>query len=355
MTEFEQRLDKNVLSEFNHFLNKVNLRTCIEKGWTEDNYLAEDMDGNPCPALEKDVEYFHPVITMDDRMRYIAENIVTLPDSDISPYNKVCNTIISHFYGARGIHQTLTGISDPRKAHVDFEAIDSGDEEYTKHIQKMANHAKRKGTPLWGTTELHTSIQTAGRNFCRRKYGIEDRKMGPADVAEWVASFISDGTVDKLLEAKNLEEGFKILTSQPGIGEYYGYHCATSNSVNPAIKFDQDDPYVRPGPGARETCEKMFPGLNKKLYGDAIVWIRENQEKLLDVDFHPNMANIEANGKLVFENDQNELKCYGTEVAFCQFSVFLHLKENPSLAKKRKVARVQQDGDCAGNFMMTLF
>ena len=41
----------------------------------------------------------------------------------------------------------------------------------------------------------------------------------------------------------------------------------------------------------------------------------------------------------IFEDEQNELKSYGTEVSLCQYSVYCRLKANPHLIKKRKIAR----------------
>ena len=344
---FAEKVDMAVIKEFNHFLLKVNQRSCIKEGWIDEEYVGADMDGNIIPALGFDVEYFHPVITMDDRMRYIAENIVTLPDDKLCEHNKICNTIISHFYGARGIHQTLSGIKEPKEANLDFKSISDGDIEYTKHIQKNAKIAKSNGVPLWGTTELHTSIQTAGRNFCRLKYDDKTRPLHPADVAEWVASFISDGTTQKLLDAKGLKSAYDILTTHRGIGEYYGYHCSTSNSVNPGLNWDNDDEFVVPGPGARASVAIIFPGLDKKKYGEAIIWIRKNQKTLFpDLEFHEEMAHIVVGEANIFTCGQNELKCYGTEVACCQFHVYQHLKANPHLAKKRKVARIEDDSVC---------
>ena len=127
------------------------------------------------------------------------------------------------------------------------------------------------------------------------------------------------------------------------IGDYYGYHCSTSNSVNPKLNFSHDSKFVAPGPGACETLELMFPGLSKKEVplGERVVWIRENQKEILDIQFHKELWNYTTeNGIKIFEDEQNELKSYGTEVSLCQYSVYCRLKNNPHLIKKRKVARV---------------
>jgi hypothetical protein len=114
-----------VINDIGKFFNKVNERALYNLG------VLEKYDDGGEPALGETVEYFHPQITLDDRMRYIMENIVYAPTS---MNNIICNTIISHFYGARGIHQILTRDPNPKTALVDFERL-LIDEEYENKIK----------------------------------------------------------------------------------------------------------------------------------------------------------------------------------------------------------------------------
>ena len=346
-------LDWDVLKDYEHFVKMVNRRTLFQKGIV-DSYTPSD------PALGLEVEYFHPSITADDRMVYIMENIVTVPG--LKWQNVIGNTIISHFYGARGVHNILTGIDDDKKAHIDF--IKLGKEqlefkktevvgEYTKQLRKLAVQAKENKQKVWGTTELHTSIQTAGRRFVNEWYlgnARHDDKGTWSNVSEWIASWThlpskynpKKTVMQGMREAKDLSEGFAYLTGENMIGDYYGYHCSTSNSVNPKLNFSHDSKFVAPGPGAVETLELMFPNLSKKdvPLGERVVWIRENQKEILDIEFHKELWNYTStNGIKIFEDEQNELKSYGTEVSLCQYSVYCRLKNNPHLIKNRKVAR----------------
>ena len=56
------------------------------------------------------------------------------------------------------------------------------DKDYIQFIRNNLDKATKNKQPIWGTTELHTSIQTAARNFCRQKYNEPDRKFHPVDV-----------------------------------------------------------------------------------------------------------------------------------------------------------------------------
>lgn len=336
-------LDDKRWAELERFAHYVLLRTEVQYG-LRDIYEPPPND----PALGQDVEYFSFLITADDRMRYIMENIVTLPDSNVSPRNKICNTIISHFYGVRGIHQLVTDTKDVKKAHVDFEAIASGDEKYKKHMRDISNAAVAAKKKFWGSTELHTSLMGASRNYYRKKYNQPGALAHPYYMLEWVASFITDGLVDKMLASPSLKDTFNLLTSNSGVGEYYGYHCSTSNSVNPALAFDHDERFCVPGPGARGTLEYLFEPLKQKLgkkklpYGDLVCMIRDNQTTLFKkpLDIHKFYHNfIGSDGKPIFKDLQNELKVYTSEVMCCQFGVYRRLRDNPELVSRRKVAR----------------
>jgi hypothetical protein len=349
MKNFENYLDKELFKKFNYFLIKMNERSEFQYG-LRDRYIEPEND----PALGYEVEWFHPSILYDDRMRYIVENIVGLPDEKLSAKNKVGNTVISHFYGGRGIHQLVTGISDVKKAHVDFERLGNGDPEYLESLKENCRKAKQNHQKLYGTTELHTSLQTSGRNYCREKYGIPDKKSESTDILEWIGGWTVDGTVDQILnDTKSLKEMFTLLTKKPGIGEYYGYHCSTSNSVNPALPFDNDERFCAPGPGARWTLDRTFAKLKaetggKMPYGDLIIWVRENQHRLIEgLVMHPFCHNfVTESGVKIFKDEQDELKVYGTEVAHCQFGIYMYLTENPKLISKRKVARVEAEPLC---------
>ena len=348
-------IDHSILKDYERFVRKVNERTLFQRG------IISKYNSSGDPALGLEVEYFHPSITADDRMVYIMENIVSVPGLDWRDI--IGNTTISHFYGARGVHSVLTGIADPKRAHIDFVRL--GNEQiafkktrkvgkYTKHLRKLAREAKLKKKSIWGTTELHTSIQTAGRRFVNGWYKGNARHKDKgtwSNVSEWIASWThvkskhndSCTVMEGIKNSTNLQETFKYLTGETHIGEYYGYHCSTSNSINPALNFTHDDTFVAPGPGARETLDRMFPGLStrKVSYGDRVVWIRENQHKILNLKFDKSLWNYtNSYGITIFKDQQNELKSYGTEVSLCQYSVYCRLRSNPELISRRKVARV---------------
>lgn len=333
-----KHFDKEVGKDFNYFICKLNERVEWQFG-LRDSYNAPEN----IPALGEQVEYFHFMILGDDRMRYIAQNIVSMPDSQLSPPNKICNTLISHFYGARGIHQTVTGIDDALKAHVDFERM-LKDEKYRQSLRSNLENAQLKKIPIYGTTELRTSLFGAANAHMAAKYN-EPKNAHPGNILEWVADFITDGTIDQILRCKSLREMFKILTSKKGIGNYYGYHGATSNSVNPALPFDNDEKFVVPGPGSSKTARLMFPGLSEKevSLGDRVIWARENQSWILPgLKIHPFFFNLQDhNGKNIFENDITDITTYCMEVGMCQYGIFRRLREHPELANRRKVSRAE--------------
>ena len=65
-----RQFDKELMRDFNWFLRKVNERACIEQGFVDGVYEPVNRAGEEDWGLGRNVEYFHPTITLDDRMRY---------------------------------------------------------------------------------------------------------------------------------------------------------------------------------------------------------------------------------------------------------------------------------------------
>lgn len=331
--------NKEIMGDFNWFLYKVNQRACINHGYDDSKYEGVNRKGEIDYGLGINVEYFHPTITLDDRMRFIAENIST---ADISLFSIVCNTFISHFYGARGVHQLLTQTNDVSKCYADFDRIADNDQKYIQQLRSNLDYAKEMKYPIWGTTELHTSIQTSGRNYCRKKYNDPNRSFHPIDVCEWVASFRDNGVFEGMKSANHIGEIYKLLRTQPGIGDYYGFHAAASTSVLPQLKYHHDQKFVAPGPGAVYLINQLWPNSPKKLHAEAVYFLRENSDEIgltTNVNFHEKAQNIFVKGKPIFSEPQDGLKYYGTEVLCCQFGIYLQIRNDKKLCDKRKVSR----------------
>ena len=331
--------DKEIMQDFNWFLYKINQRACINIGYLDETYDEVNRFGEVDYGLGRDVEYFHPTITLDDRMRYIGQVIA---QADMSLFNILGNTIISHFYGARGVHQTVTGSNDPTNCWVDFDRVERNDQEYIQWLRETVEHeTKVNKKPVWGTTELHTAIQGSSRNFCREKYEDPERPFHTTDVIEWVASFKTIGLADKLLhKAIHIKHAYNELTKLKGIGEYYGFHCGASTSVLPQTRYHHDQRFVAPGPGARYTIKLMWPDAPAKYYDEAIYFLRENGDEIGltdNVHFHPKAYNIDN----IFQFPQDGLKYYGTEVVSCQFGIYLQIREDKKACERRKVSRIE--------------
>lgn len=327
-----EMVNMEVVDRIGYFFNKVNERSELNYGY-RDSY-----DSGGDEALGETVEYFHPHILYDDRMRYIMQNIVL---SDMSMDNIICNTIISHFYGARGIHQILTREPDPKKALIDFERL-LVDKEYENEIRKNIDDALSLGLGIYGTTELRTSLFGASNQWVSENRGVP-RNADKINILLWVAGFIPRGITKRMARVKSLEEMYNILTEIEGVGQYYGYHCSTSNSVNPNIPINHDEPFCMPGPGARLTLDMMFGEDCRVPHGERVIWFRENYKDLIgEIPLNENEWNMVVDGVKIFDQEQNELKTYGCEVGLCQFGVYHRLSSHPNLINKRKVARVNE-------------
>lgn len=339
--DWNGNIDKEILKDLNWFLYKINERACIQNGFIQTEYKPINRHGNEEYGLFESVEYFHPSITLDDRMRYICEYII--PNNNLSDFSKFGNTVISHFYGARGVHQVITGSNKKDDCFINFDEVSNNNLKYIDDLRNISEYNNKiLKKPVWGRTELHTSIQTAARNFCRKKYNDLSRKFYIFDVVEWVASFKNSGIYDKLLQSDHIKDSFGVLLTERGIGDYYGFHCSASTSVLPFLKYHHDQRFVAPGPGAQYALSLIWPQAPRNLYAEGIYFLRENSDLIGltdNVEFHEKSWNIND----VFLEPQNTLKYYGTEVLCCQFGIYQKIKNDKFLSEKRKVARLEEN------------
>ncbi len=328
--ELRERLNRELSDDIAFFFRKLNDRSKYKHGYT-DSY---DDEGEP--ALGLDVDYFHPQETQDDLMLNIMRNIVLNPL--VSPESRVCNTIVSHFYGGRGIHQTMLCQPDPTKAVVDFERL-SSDDEYRDAIDHNLKLGYNLGLPIYSKTELRTSLFGSANKFALETTGVKSAEK--INLLMWIASFIPNGVANRILTSESLEDVYKALTSLPGVGQYYGYNSGVANTLNPAINASHDEPFCVPGPGCRKTLDMMFGKGCKVKYGERVVWFRHNYEDFIGkFDLHPSSYNVEVDGVPIFSEPQDTLKVHGCEVALCQYGVFDRLRSEPKLAKRRVVPRL---------------
>ena len=335
LEKFFALCDVEKFRDFKYFVEQVNTRSEWQRGF-RDSYDYKEYGLNP------DVEYFHPMITYDDRMVYIMENIVT--SSKLSSTNKIGNTIISHFYGARGIHQIASANNDPKSAFVDFDNyFVSGERERVRRNLELAVKAK---LPIYGSTELRTSLFGAANKYQLQKFGPEADKVHPGNIMDWVAGLHHDkGVFEDMLKSNSASDTFNLLTKNEGIGAYYGYHCTTSNSVNPELKWDNDSNFVKPGPGAQYTLGLLFPKATSKQItsGELVIWFRHNQKffGFDEINIHESALNVlDQFGNKILTHDQNEMKTYGSEVGMCQYGIFCKIRNDRKMIDRRKVARV---------------
>jgi len=347
-------VDKELLHKMRMFTHNVQRTWEIHYGYRPaSHYIAPDK------ALGLEVEYFGFWVTSDDRLRHIAENITTNPTLPL--IDQVGNGLASHFYGARNVHQAMTGETDPKKALVNYTQLAEDQIQYKKtgkigtytlEIRQFLEDQKKKGIKFWGTTELHTSLQTGAKKWHNEFYpgDREDKtksKWSTNQVNEWIASWKNTGLLDKMISHSGLEQMCDLLGTEWGVGDYYKFHGGSDLSLCPQLNAYIDERYVIPGPGAIATLVQLFPDLSKKEVSlqDRIIWYRENQEYLIglpviDSRFHK----MEVNDISIFPELINEIKTTQAEVNHCQFGIYLHLLQNPKKIDKRKVARNSTSG-----------
>ena len=325
-TILRDAMDQEVVEDLGQFIHKV-----IRQGH-HNNGLIDDYTWDE-PALAPEVAYFNPQLTLEAGAQRIANYIVC---SDISLEEKICNTIVKHFYGPTEIHQIITGERDPAKALVDFARINE-DPEYAQRLDYNLNLAASLGIPVWDTTAVRTSLWGAANSYVTEIDKLNERSMNRVNLLRWIGTFLHNGLVDQIKEAESMKESFKIFTSMNGIGNYYGFHSSVTNSINPDVRFSHDDRFAVAGPGARATLTRLF-GKVKVKHDDQVVWFRENYEEFIGkVHVDPRAYNLDAREGFCFAEPQDGLKTSGTEVALCQYSVYTRLREKTHLIGRRRI------------------
>lgn len=315
------------LEELDFFLLEMHKR-----GLT-DYYCTEYTPPNE--RLAKSVMYFQPVMCAPSDRREVATHIIgsTKPEMK-SVYNRACNIFITFLYGPSSIYHTLSGKSNPADAFIDFERV-AKDPAYVTEIGANIAWARANGFKVWTTTELHTSIQTEARNFCRLKYNDPSRKADSLDLVEWVASWIADGSIDRIVGAKTLADAYNRITDIRGIGPYYAGNPVMMIASLPEASYSHEEAFCAPGGGAVNTLTWLYDGKVNPLKGIVNVWEHQHEWLPMSSSVPTEFHNMDLPYGSLFSTPQKRLTCNSLEVGMCQFSVYRKFETSPELIAKR--------------------
>jgi hypothetical protein len=324
-------LNKARLEEFKHFLRAMNARGLAD--WYGKPYETDE------PQLSSGVMYFSPVLLAPCDRREIAKNIVGIPNEVLSVENKVLNCTLSYLYGPSLTYTFVSGKAKPEEAHIHFDRLYE-DPEYVQEVKDNIAYARSQGHTMWTTYELHTSVQTASRNYYRTRYNDPTHKACDSDLLEWLASFLHDGTVDRILSAPTLQAGYDALTSVRGIGPYFGGNSILMIANMRETAYTHEEPFCAPGGGSIRTLnylfEDFFKAGGRMRPEQMIAWFWEHQDVLLDgVVIPQEFHNMEVSYGKLLAKDQTNYTCNSLEVGMCQFSVYCKFKQEPEAMKRR--------------------
>lgn len=328
--ELFKYVDMARIAELERYLDEMMLRGLSDHH--DIHYQA------PVAALEKSVMYFQSLLLTPCDRRMLARDIMGVPW--LSEEDKVCNASLSYWYGPTYILTYLTGITDSAKAHIDFDRVYS-DQSYVETLRSNMAFARKHKHPIWTTTELHTSIQTEGRNYCRVKYNDPLRKADSLDCVEWMAHLKTQGWAKKVLEAKTLESAFNAYCEPKGVGPYFGGNSVLMVANSKAAAYSHEENFCAPGGGAINTLEYLFEGLrssgHKLNYLRLLQWLTDNQERLMpDLIVPAEFQNMEGWDGKVLKSDMLRYTANAFEVGCCQFSVYRKFLEQPELMSRRQ-------------------
>ncbi len=317
-----EHADQEVLSDFRKYLTGVcerfDHRAGINPGFKER------------PGIAATSEFAEPNIPMAARYNYIANDLAN--NKRISDHSKVLNILTTHLYGGHECPRVFSGELDRELGFVEFERIAARDLAYIASIRDNIAHANRHGLSVWDKWGMRVSVQSEGNKFAESV----GSQRGHVAALEWMASWIDDGTVDRLLEANSFRQTSEILSEKRGIGNYIAYHCAAGLSPFSSVCMSHSEPFVLAGPGAVKTAKKLFPGLRVN-YNELCVAFAEQQDELLpDLSINEHWQNVTVNGREVYPIRQDRLFALTSEIALCQYGVFTKARADQKTHARRQ-------------------
>lgn len=319
----EERNEEN-FQVFNKWVLEFFRREALRESGRIDEYTFSPEFG---PAMREEVSYWNPNRSKHAEVFWL-ENYVF--NQDTSMRNKILNAMAVKFVGMPTLTLVASNEPDFNKI-IDFDEYDKKTD-YYQFVNNNLNTNENK-LPVWGKTQLQTSLQTSARNYCREQDNDPEQKFQLSNMIRWMSHLDSLGLSATVLDKKNkLSDVSEWLRTHRGIGPYFAYHPPCNFSRSEELKhIDEDDDYCLVGPGAKRGMEFVFPNIkmNEKNLQNYILSIRDNQHEFFEFsgDEHSYYReNLERGGSLT---------TFGTEITFCQFDCFRGIKENVKAQQKR--------------------
>jgi len=278
-------------------------------------------------AMREEVSYWNPNRSKHAEV-YWLENFVFRPD--VSMRNRICNAMVVKFVGKPTTTLLACDTWDYSEV-IDFEKY----KEYGEYYELINSNVddNKWDLKVWGTTQIHTSLQTAARNYCREIDGSTDR-FKLSHMIRWISHLDDLGMSDIVMDKNNrLRDVGNWLSSFRGIGPYFSYHPPCNFSRDDDLpNIDEDDDYCLVGPGAQRGLEYVFPEVkfrNNDIMEQYILAIRDHQNEFFEFtgdEYDYYKMNLERGGRLT---------TFGVEITLCQFDVYMNIRDNPEAQKKR--------------------
>jgi hypothetical protein len=137
-------------------------------------------------------------------------------------------------------------------------------------IDEILTTAINSGARIWSNAYMITGSGSKGKPKHRMYLGL---------LNQWM----KDGMPRKMAEAKNMEEGFKILRSSRLVGDFIAMQFAIDWNYSPLVDWSESE-FMAAGPGTERGIQKCFTEIGSTPYIDIIRYMTENQEDFCRTD-----------------------------------------------------------------------
>lgn len=275
-----------------------------EPPWTKDKVLREYRFTNVRREHDRETRWLIRNIAANDRLCY---------------EDKLLNCVLFRLYNK---HETAELLSMP----IEFYGKYNGewDPEWYRSLFEAAlvEDSKR----VFFTAAFHT----VGMKITLQK--VTGEAYAPMRILKFMKLLLDDGFTNRIKEASNQEEAFKVITHYDGIGGFLGYQMFVDMTYIEEFPFSENE-FTVAGPGCVMGLNYLFEDRDGMSYEECLFWLRDNLGSL----FRDKLGKGWDPKKLFWDLPEEDrcLNVMSLENCFCELSKYIRAKSGTGRPRKK--------------------
>ncbi|MBS1549698.1 MAG: hypothetical protein JSS94_07525 [Bacteroidetes bacterium] len=223
------------------FFNRINGK---EFPWTKD------------PVISK-YKFTNTYRAADRVSQYLIRNVIYNDDLPSEPKEILFRILLFKLFNKIETWELLTS----ELGHLVYEDFDF--KLYDKILNKVLTNKKT----IYSAAYIMPS--------CKSRFGHIRKHSNHLKLIEYI---LENNTVERLMEAKKMQQAFELIKSFPGLGDFLAYQLLIDINYSTIIDFSESE-FVVPGPGAIGGISKCFSDTAGLSNVEIIKLMTDRQEK----------------------------------------------------------------------------